>query len=274
MSKPNKVLLKSPKSVRSPFPSILNDPSIRSNNFEELLKNRGLRFIHRRATPCPNLATLNDRGHDPNCNLCQDGFLHYGDREITGVFYGDTLEKLYEIQGEWEIGQAIITFPAEYDTGEQADFNTFDQLEIPDFTMRLWELKEFKVSADGEQRLRYPVINTDFVATIDRATDTLVEFEEGVDFEVTVDGNIKWLPGKEPSVEIDPDTGDQQGQIITYSYFSKPRFTVQHLMHELRASQEFDEATGEKVARRLPQQVLVRKDFIVRPKPNKDGTEG
>ena len=273
MNKPDKVYPSSPKTIRSPFPNIISDPSIRSKNFEEILQNRGIRFIHRRATPCPNIATLDDRGHDPNCNICEDGFVLYGDREIWGVFMGDSLEKLYEIQGEWEIGQAIITFPAEYNTGEQADFGTFDQLIVPDFTMRLWELKEFRVTADGKQRLRYPVVNSDFVAAIDSTTDTLVEFTEGVDFNV-VDGDIVWVDGKEPPVQVDPATGTQRGQVVTYSYFAEPRFTVQHMMHELRASQELDEATGEKVARRLPQQVLVRKDFIVRPQANIDGTEG
>ena len=93
----------------------------------------------------------------------------------------------------------------------------------------------------------------------------------GVDFNI-VDDNIEWISGKEPTFEQDPDTDDTRGQIITYSYFAKPIFIVQHLMHELRVTQEFDEATGEKVARRLPQQVLVKKDFLVRPQEKRDGS--
>lgn len=273
MKKPNTTYPKGPKSTPPPFPNVINDPSLQGQNFEQLLEQRGIRFLHRRATPCPNLRTIDDRGHDPNCTFCQDGYVYYGEQEIVGVFYGNALDRLYEIQGEWEIGQAVITFPAEYASGEQADFNSFDQLVIPDFTMRLWEMKEYQETADGLQRLRYPIVNTDYVAKVDKATNTLVELEEGVDFEV-VGGNIRWLPGKEPGIIADPDTQEERGELITYSYFAYPVFIVQHLMHELRATQQYNPATGEKITIRLPQQVLVKKDFIVRLPENRDGTIG
>lgn len=268
--KPSTVYPNRPRNSQSPMPQFIEDPSLKGASFDQLLKNRGIRFIHRFATPCPNLAGLDDRGHDPNCTICEDGMLYYAEREIFGVFYGNALDRLYEIQGEWEVGQAVITFPTEYADGAQADFNSYDQLIAEDFLMRLWELKEYQPTDNNEQRLRYPIDSIDYIAKIDRATDTVIEFTENVDFTIS-NGNIKWIKGREPNYTVDQHTGDTKGDLLTYSFYAKPRFIVQHLMHELRVTQEMDE-NGQKIAKRLPQQVLVKKDFLVRPQEKRDGT--
>ena len=255
--KPNQVYPSSPTSTQSPMPIYIPDPSLKGVSFDQLIQNRGIRFIHRKATLCPNMSLLDDNNHVPDCPICDDsGLIYYDEREIWGLFYSNSIEKTFEAHGIWEIGNAVITLPSEYPTGDQADFNTYDELLIPDFEVRLWELKEYFPTTNRKQTLRYPVKKIDFLAVINNDTD-MQKFEVDVDFTITTEGEIEWLPGRAPVFDEDR----QRGQIYTVSYWANPIYKVLQPLRELRVSQEF--VGGVKISRRLPQQVLVKRDFLV-----------
>ena len=191
MNKPNQPLPSSPLSTGPFMPNMIQDPSIRGASFDQLVNNRGIRFIHRRATPCPNMTNLDDNNHAPDCPVCDDsGIIYYDEREITGYFSSNSIEKTFEQQGIWEIGSAVVTMPADYADGTPADFNTFDELIIPDYTVRLWEMKQYELTQDGIQYLRYPIEKVDFLSIV--RNDVAIRFKEGEDFVVT-DGGIQWL---------------------------------------------------------------------------------
>jgi hypothetical protein len=257
MKKPDQLYPLSPTSTPSPMPVYIPDPSLKGESFDQLIKNRGIRFIHRKATPCPNMRSLQDQSHNPLCPICNgNGILFYAETEIFGIFYSNSLEKNYEMQGIWEVGTAVVTLPTEYTDGKQAEFNTWDQLVIPDFTVRMWEMKEYEVRADNKQSLRYAIHNIDFIAGA--VNNQLVVFEEGVNYNI-VDGDIQWIPGATPS--IDPASG--RGDVFVVQYFANPVYNVLQHMRELRISQQY--IGGTKVAKRLPQQILVKRDFLSRP---------
>jgi hypothetical protein len=252
---------KSPTSVPSPLPLHIPDPSIKGVSFDQLIQNRGIRFIHRIAAPCPNLQTVFDNSHDPNCPICDgNGMMYYREKEIWGLFYSNSLEKNFEMQGIWEIGTAFVTLPTVYPDGSQAEFNTFDQLVIPDFTVRVWELKEYEPRANRQQQLRYPIATVDFIGAAKNGV--LIEFEAGVDYNV-VDGKIEWVAGKEPQY----DNVKDRGEVFVVSYFCNPVYNVLQHLRELRITQEL--INGQKIPQRLPQQVLVKRDFLANP-PEKE----
>ena len=260
MKKPDATYPVTPTSTPSPMPTQILDPSIKGVSFDQLMQNRGIRFIHKRAVPCPNIRSLDDNTHDPLCPFCDNsGILRYGDREIVGVFQSNSLEKLFEQQGLWEVGSAIVTLPAEYADGTQADFNTFDQLVITDFQVRLWEEKEFEPRKNNRQQLRYPIEDggIDFMSSVEN--DALVVYEAGVDFNV-VDGVIEWIAGREPGF----DTATEIGSVFSVAYYALPIYNVLQHMRELRVTQEL-QPDGSKIARRLPQEIMVRRDFLVNP---------
>lgn len=243
-------------SFASPFPAILPDPSIRGDAFDQLLNNRGIRFIHKMHTPCPNINVLDDNNHDPECPFCdQSQNLYTQEREIWGVLSNNTLEKLYEIQGVWEVGTAVITFPTHYnDSEEQADFNVFDQLLCPDFQVRLSDLKQY----DGSMvtKMKYPIVKTAYVTSI--TNNALKNYTQGTDFDI-VDGNIAWITGKQPSYNEIEDIGE----VLSVTFVANPVYNVVQTLHELRVTQELID--GVKTAIRLPQQVLVKRDFLFKP---------
>ncbi len=255
MDKPNRPYNNSPTSVPSQMPEWIPDPSLKGQNFDQLLQNRGIRFIHEHSTPCPNIVSVDSNQHEPLCTFCDNnGMMHYGSFEIWGVFTGNSIEKTFEAHGVWEIGTAVITFPTEYPDGTQADFNMYDRLTIPDFTVRLWELKEYEPRPGNIQELRYPVKNVEFVSSI---VDGVQKFYVlGIDFNINDQGQIVWVDGRQPNY----DYSTNHGEVLTWAFFANPVYIVVQCLRELRITQEM--IGGQKVARRLPQQILVRRDFL------------
>ena len=247
-----------PTSTQSPMPTFIPDPSIRGVSFDQLLNQRGVRFVHRKAIPCMNMESVNYQNHHPDCQFCDDsGILYYEEKEIWGTFSGNSMEKTFEAHGVWEAGTAVVTLPTEYADGTQADFNTYDRLELPDFTVRLWELKAYEPRPDGIQYLRYPIQKVEYVSSITDGVQKM--YKVGVDFNITADGGIQWISGKEP----DYSNVLERGEVIGWAYFANPVYVVVQSLRELRITQEM--VNGVKTAKRLPQQVLVRRDFIMNP---------
>lgn len=256
MDKPGQIYPSVSTSTSTFMPQQIPDPSLRGVAFDQLLQQRGIRFLHRKAIPCMNINDLDQNSHDPRCAVCDgSGLYYYREKEIYGVFYSNSLEKMFEHHGVWDVGQAIITLPAEYNDGEQADFCMFDQLVIPDFTVRMWELKEFIPTTGLIQQVRYPIQKIDFIASA--ANDVVREYRVGIDFNLTSDGKIQWVSGKEPTY----DNVNERGDVYAVSYFANPVYTVLQHMRELRITQEMN-LNNQKIAKRLPQQVLVRRDFM------------
>jgi hypothetical protein len=237
------------------MPAYIPDVSIRGESWDQLAENRGIRFTHRIAAPCPNMKRLVDNNHDPLCPFCDGSqILYVQDKEIFGTFSSNTLEKMFEVQGVWEIGTAVVTFPTEYPDGTQADFNVFDKLVCPDFQIRLSDLKEYNGS--GSTSTKYPIINVCDMTSV--VAGVLTKHVQGVDFNI-VDGNIVWVVGKEPAY----DDLEEMGSVLSITYSANPVYNVLQTMHEIRATQQM--VNGQKIAKRLPQQVLVKRDFLFKP---------
>jgi hypothetical protein len=261
MSKPNGIFTPSDTSTSPMFPLNLPDPSSYKQNFDQLLQRRGIKFKHYKALPCPNIKLLDDNSHDPTCIHCDgSGIVYYEPRDIVGVFSSNSVEKQFEYQGAWEIGSAMVTMPSEYDNGDQADFTLYDKLEVLDYTVRLWELKEYEPRPDSKQQLRYPIEKVGFLITV--SGSQMKEYVQGVDFTID-DGQIKWVEGKTPSYDYSND----MGQTYSVSYWANPVFIVLQPMRELRVTQQML-PDGTKISVRLPQQLVIKRDFLVN-KPEK-----
>ena len=243
-------------STPSMMPLYIPDPSIKGLSFDQLLNQRGIRMVHHKAIPCFNLESTTFQAHDPDCPFCDgSGIQYYGTKEIWGVFTGNSIEKTFEAHGVWEVGSAVVTLPTTYPDGSQADFNTFDRLELPDVTVRLYELKDYEPNEENLLRLRYPIEKVEYVAYI--FDEQKIEMHENVDFTVTPDGYLKWIEGRQPPYF----NHKGRGVVLGIAYFAKPIYVVMQALRELRITQEL--VNGKKQAVRLPQQVLVRRDFLV-----------
>ena len=259
IDKPNQPYNNPENTFESPMPTYIPDVSMRSEAFDQLAQNRGIRFLHKVAIPCPNMKRLVDNNHEPDCSFCDGSQLLYlPEKEIFGTFTNNTLEKMFEIQGVWEVGTAVISFPTEYPDGTQADFNTFDKLSCPDFQIRLSDLKEYESSGNviTTTGTKYPILHISDMTSIQ--SNAIKKYIDGVDFNI-VNGEIEWVSGKEPAY----NDIEEIGEVLSITYAANPVYNVLQSLHEIRATQQM--VGGQKVARRLPTQVLVKRDFLFKP---------
>lgn len=252
--------------IKPATPSILPNPLLDPIGFEQLIRNRGLRWKHEKGAICPAVKDLETLEHDPNCRKCENGYLFFNPVEVMGTFESNKLEKMYEIQGTWTVGEAITTFASYLDgpngepgLGAMVDFQQGDKLTCLDYSFTWQELVEYSLL--GTDRLRYPALHVDFLADTERT------YALNTDFEITPEGNIKWVSGNRPKYLADRS----KGSVYTVVYSARPIFYVVQIMHEIRATKGYNRKTNKVEAVRLPQQLLIRRDFLFNRKEDAVG---
>ena len=256
MKKPSARYQPTGGSTRSFAPGVLPDPSFNAQHFNDLIQNRGILFTHTKALPCPNVQDVSSMIHVPDCQhpLCWNGYLQVDPVSLWGYFNNDGLNKLYEIQGEYNENIAVITIASEDTKGAQAEVHPFDQLESQEYRKRVYELVE--ANPTGIDRLKYKAIEIFSIFTKER------EFTQGVDY-VLENGKVRWVGVSRPGY----DQAISRGEVFSIAYYIRPVFFVHHVMKELRATQEFDMLTGLKKAVRMPQHIMCLRELIT---PDKD----
>lgn len=247
-----------PKPPTTPMPEVilgqmqdnLDQVGMNPKPFEQLIRAKGIRMIHQKPLPCPNQLTLNGNDHDPNCNNCYNGFIYYDAKEFIGAFMGNSINRQFGMNGTWDLDQAQIVVPSKDKDGNEMDFQFFDQIIIPDFTVRYYQRVE--ASQTGVDRLHFPGAKIDKVIGADGT-----EYVPGIDCTVDDRGYVRWLGSNRPGYNLDIDSG----HIYSINYYTKPSFTIISLPHQLRVTQT-KLPDGTSVQARFPQLVVVRKDFI------------
>jgi len=217
--------------------------------FNELIQGKGIRMIHSKPIPCPNIRDIHAGDHDPGCNECHNGMVYYGHREFIGAFMGNDGNRNFQINGQFDIDNATMVIPTKYSDGSELDIQLFDQILIPDFTVRYYQRVEH--SQSGVDRLQFPATKVDLLKAAGGK-----EFVPGVDFDVDSAGNVKWLTTNRPGYNLDIS----RGVVYSVNYYCRPVFTIVALPHQLRTTQTL--VDGRPVQERFPQTALVRKEFI------------
>lgn len=261
MQKPSKRYPSSAGSFGALTPADLPDPSINADAYNDLIANRGILFTHTKALPCPNVQDVESMIHVSDCDHpdCWNGYLQVDPKRVWGYFNNDQLNKLFEIQGEYNENLAVITLSSVNTDGSECDTHPFDQLVADEYTKRVYELVE--TSPIGIDRLKYFALDVAYLTSGDGRV-----FKLGVDY-ILDSGKIKWMGTNRPGY----NQALQRGDVYSITYYVRPIFYVHHIMKELRASQVFDPCTGEKVAVRLPQHILALRELLVPDEQDKVG---
>jgi len=218
--------------------------------FEKLIRSKGIRMVHQKPIPCPNQHTLNGGDHDPNCTLCYNGFVYYGQKEFIGALTGNSLNKQFGMNGTFDMDQATIVVPAKDENGNEMDFQYFDQILIPDFTVRVYQ--RVQASQTGVDRLHFPATSVDMVMGSDGTI-----YKVGVDCVINDRGMLEWISPNRPGYNLLTDSGE----IYSVNYYTKPTLTIVGMPHQLRVTQTKDK-DGKTIQNRFPQLIVVRKDFV------------
>ncbi len=218
--------------------------------FNDLIQGKGIRMIHSKPIPCPNVRDIHASDHDPSCNSCNNGFLYYGQKEFIGAFMGNDNSRQFMINGQWDLDNATIVIPTKFQDGSEIDIQLFDQIIVPDFTVRFYQRVEH--SQSGIDRLQFPATKVDVL--IDA---TGKQYTPDVDFSVDDAGNIKWHTQNRPGYDLSIN----RGIVYSVNYYCRPVFTIIGLPHQLRTTQTVGK-DGKPVQERFPQTAVVRKEFV------------
>ena len=104
-----------PYAKKNPYGDRLS-PFVNLNpaHFNELIAKHGIRVKIEKTVVCPNYeGNVKEGRHDVNCELCENGFIHFAEVEVYGVFQQNALSKMYLERGEFVPGQAFLTIPSE-----------------------------------------------------------------------------------------------------------------------------------------------------------------
>jgi|GEM_PF-2994536 len=232
--------------MKVPTPNVTMNPE----SFEDFIRGHGVRMTHKRPVPCPNVKDINASDHPPSCNMCFNGFIYYDKSHFIGAFMGNSLDRRFNPEGSWDLDQAQIIIPVKDEEGEILDVQYFDQIEVPDFTVRYYQRIEH--TQNGVDRPQFKVVSIDFVMDANGKV-----YRPGIDVVPDGDGRVKWI-GDRPG--YDPVT--KRGVVYSINYYTPPTFSIVNLPHQLRITQTKDLAGGSNVQARFPQLAIVRKDFI------------
>ncbi len=252
-----------PGVIQPQSPKPLWNPEFDPEGFDELIRNRGLRWKHERAAFCPNVRDIDSLLHDANCKECDNGFIYYGCKTVLGIFSNNKLEKMYEIQGSWDIGEAVVTFTSYQPDaagnpgkGEMNDFQFNDKVTCLDYTFTWTQLIEH--NPIGLDRLRYEAVDIELIRDRNRV------YAKNVDY-IIESGQVRWISGNRPTHQL----SIARGGIYTIVYSANPIFYVTQILHEIRATKGVPRGEDVVTAIRLPQQCVIRRDYL--PKRN-DGS--
>lgn len=99
----------------------------------------------------------------------------------------------------------------------------------------------------------FPIVSLEMPLTDSRN----IEYTEGLDFSITCDGNIRWIPGaKNPG--IDPNTG--KGRIYSVRYLYRAYWYITVLHKEVRVTNVTTD--GQRVPQRMPYYATAVREYV------------
>lgn len=219
------------------------------------INNHGIRVRIERALICPNyVGNVDSYHHDPSCELCDAGFIHFDPLECWVVFQQNDLVKAFLREGLYDPGRAIITVPHVTGDGTPIMLSHFDRVTLLDEEERFNEV--LNKSEGRIDWLRYKAVSV--LHLRDRRGTTYIN---NTHFKLDADGNIEWLDGQDRPQH---NLNEGMGETFSVGYTFRPTYRVMDILHEGRFSNTL--ANGRREITRHPQLVLIKKDYYITKK--------
>lgn len=223
--------------------------------FDDLIQSQGVKLIHFRAMRCPVglVDRYDNRRPEHDHSGCSNGFIYTKAGELTASFMGSgaSVETLDTATVDGSSVQ--VTCQRFYDgTEEPVHIAPFDRLYLAEegIVVPTWQLFESHIT--GKEKLQFPV---NYVQ--DLMDNEGKRYIEGTDFKVE-GGYIVWTGSNRPRF----DAVRQKGAICAIRYLYRPYYYVQRLLHQVRVTQAEDKISGERVVQRMPQAMVLVREFV------------
>lgn len=225
--------------------------------FDSFIKSQGIWVTHWKAIPDPRgMASIGDNRDVMNIRPSDsDGFIYKEAGKMQVLFTVNNKNVNPTDLGELAFSTAYMTMPRFYtDTGERIVLHTWDKLYLNDIEIKVSTTQFIEANKKGEDRLHYPAVGVEYLVDANG-----VFYEEGKNFTVTKEGNIKWKGQKRPGWNV--ETGKGTPYSIRYLY--TPYFIVDRHMHEIRVAQVTKSPfQTDRYLERMPYQVQVVRENV------------
>lgn len=224
--------------------------------FDHQIQSHGVRFKHMKAVPDPSGKT--SRGdmiavNKPN-SANSDGFIYVEAGIVVATMSSNSSNTSIEEIGTFDHAVCYITMARNYeDNGEVIMVNEHDKFEPCDVELKVVGTQLLESSPTGVDRLNFPAYCIEYVIGSDGK-----QYKQGVDFELTSDGYVKWLNQNRPAW----DETREIGQVIGVRYRYLAYFIVNRLIHEIRLALVTDPRTQKREVIRMPYQVELARENI------------
>jgi hypothetical protein len=196
---------------------------INAINLNQLVEDLGIRVRIWKSTTCPNMKSIESFDHDPTCNICDNNMIDFDCYESIAIFQQQDLVEQFKVHGTFHIDEVLATFKI------GISLQTFAKIEVLDFVEDFYELiQRRKVTSNPNSLidvLKYSACSVDAVFVV--RGNTTVRFYEGADFEIDVNGSIRWLGTNRPNDK----------EIYSVYYKFHPVFRAVKAVHRHRYSQ-------------------------------------
>jgi hypothetical protein len=233
--------------------------------FREFIQSQGIRVVHYRAVPDPTGKTArgDNRAVDSQGRRSSDGFIYEEAGIMQVLFYSNSEQESFVKEGAIEYSTAYMTLPDFYEDRPDCPVLVmpWDRFFLKDIEIRVAGRQEVESSVTGLDRLNFPATCVEHLRDANGVT-----YREKEHFEITPDGDIRWLgqvrPGWNPE--------QQRGTVYSVRYRYTPFFVCSRLLHEIRVSQVTNMSTYERTVERAPYQIEVVRENVFHDRNNAD----
>lgn len=228
------------KSDSDPKERVSFDPAA----FDRFLRQQGVDVCVYRSAFCPRVKSVDGAEHDIECPLCRGvGFIDVDPLNTMAAIQSQTLQHLENVEGFADGNHISVTFPI------GVELSYFTLVEIKQFTDIFYErVMRNGNSLDGVDRLANNAKNVNFLIDYNGK-----QYTQDADFSLTVNGDIKWKPGRAPA----------DFTVYTIHYEIPVRFRAIQAMHVNRFAQ-VKKITDQQVELiKMPEQWILAKEYLI-----------
>lgn len=255
--------------VITPFAPQIQE-SFDLNRLDIFVTSLGVDFNHYRAIPSP--IGKNDRGdlrrNDGVDTITSNGMIYRCAGIFTATITDNSREQKRSQSGVVDPSEARLVMPRFYNKEEVADGDRIylmpgDRLYLadPNADVLVANSQEVDYQSDIDNEPMFPIVRLQ-----EKIIDSRnIEYACGIDYNITAEGNIRWLSGGN-NPGIDPNTG--KGRIYSIRYLYKAFYYVVALPKEVRITNVT--SNGVRSPQRMPMHAIIVREYIFHQKNRGD----
>lgn len=235
----------------SPTPGVRSDVQAFNvpfdrDKFTQQINRHGYNVTWEKAMYCPQLKGPSPTQHDINCQLCNQGFLFIDPVKTKMLFTSVNLSQQFYAYGRFDSGRAQVSAFPEF------KMSFWDRVTLHDSRSRFQELVK-RQRGTLSDRLKYQPLSIVLIVW-SIGDNEVAQGVPDVDYRVDDDtGNIIWLTANRPGADT----------FYSISYFFRPRYIVQDVLHNVRDMQ-IPKLDDEDKNWEFPVQVVAQMDQFIR----------